>query len=97
MGIGDVRHQRVEFPECHHRCCLEQQLTRQPYVVVCPWLCCVVLGNLKEGDYWEDIGMNGNIKLDIEDRLGQHGLDEMFEERDRLWASVCMLRNLQAP
>jgi len=22
---------------------------------------CVVLGNLKEGDYWEDIGMDGNI------------------------------------
>jgi hypothetical protein len=37
--------------------------------------------------------MDGNIKLDIEDRMGQH----LVEERDRLWAIVSMIQNLQVP
>jgi len=59
---------------------------------------CVVLGNLKEGDYWEDIGMDGNIKLHIED-IGWDSTDwiNLGEERERLWAPVSMIRNLQVP
>jgi hypothetical protein len=59
---------------------------------------CVVLGNLKEGDHWEDIGMDGNIKLDTED-IGWGSMDwiNLTEERDRLWALVYMVMNLWVP
>ena len=59
---------------------------------------CVVLVNVKEGDYWEDTGMDGNIKLDIEG-VGWDSMDwiNLVEERDKLWTPVSMIRNLQVP
>jgi hypothetical protein len=59
-------------------------------------LCC--FGNLKEGDNWDDTGMDGDIKLDTEDiRWGSMDWITLAEERDRLWALVNMVMNHQVP
>jgi len=38
--------------------------------------CGVLLGNLEEREYWEDLGLDGNIILKgTLNRTGRHGLD----------------------
>jgi hypothetical protein len=56
-------------------------------------------GNLREGDHWEDLGVDGKtIKMDLQE-LGWRGTDwiDLAQDRDRWRALVNTIMNLRVP
>jgi hypothetical protein len=53
------------------------------------------LGGLKEGDHWEDLGVDGMDQREI--GFGNVGWIHWAQDRDRLRALVNTIMNLQVP